>query len=220
MKTSTLAALALSSSLLAAAGVATAQPSSFAPEVSTQATSAAEHRQHSINVSPLGLVGGGFNANYERLRGHHGLLLEIGATDWTSEYRSTVNGALVEEESVSGRHATIGVGYRLHLSGRQHGWFVGAMLHHNFGSAEIRNMTVGRPVAEDDVAYRSTTLTAHVGKRWMLIGGLNLTARLGFGAADRQVDDDMADATAAAELQDTLDVPVAVDGELSLGWTF
>jgi len=224
MKTSSLAALALASSLLTTAGIAAAQPAAFAPGPAPAATVAAqtsvETRHHSINVSPLGLIGGGFNANYEYLSGRHGVIVELGTSDWTSEYTSTVNGQVVEQEETSGRHATLGVGYRLHFGGRQAGWFLGAMLHHNVGTAKIHNVDNGREVNEADIAYQSTTVTANVGRRFMLTRNLNLTARLGVGGAERKVTDDDASATAVAELNDTLDFPLAVDGELSLGWSF
>jgi hypothetical protein len=218
MKTSTLASLALSASLLTTAGVAAAQPA-YGPAALTAQTPV-ESRQHSVNISPLGLLGGGFNANYEYLSGRHGFLAEIGTTRWSSDYTSTVNGQVVEQEEIDGAHATVGIGYRMHFSGRQNSWFVGAMLHQNLGTASIDNMEDGRTVRAEDVAYRSTTLTANGGKRWMLGDHLNLTLRLGVGIAERKVIDDDADPMAAAELQDTIELPLAVDGELSLGWAF
>ncbi len=219
MTRSTLAAVALTSTLLATAGLATAQPADVYPVVAAKAPAAA--RQHSINVSPLGLIGGGFNANYEYLsRGHHGLLLEIGSGAWVNNHASSRNGVMVSETETDGRHGTVGVGYRYHLRGRQHGMFLGVVLHHNVGTASVRSTKNGQTVAGKDIAYESSTVTAHVGKRWMLTDGLNLTARLGFGSAERTVTDEDADPMAAAALQDSIDVPVAIDGELSLGWTF
>ena len=224
MKTSTLASFALASTLLASAGLAAAQPAMTAADAGAIASSAPapETRVHSINVSPLALLGGGFNLNYEYLTGggHHGFLVEVGSSSWTWERQTTVNGQMVRDEHMDGRHGTIGVGYRYHLRGRQAGGFLGIMLHESRGEADVRAMEDGVSSQDDAIGYTSSTLTVHAGKRWMLTRGLNLTARIGVGSAERKVDDEDADKMAAAELQDTLDIPLAVDGELSLGWTF
>lgn len=216
MTRSLLASLALSTSLLAASGAAVAQPADTYPA----APAPAPERVHSINVSPLGLLdGGGFNLNYERLFGSHGLILEVGTTEWSSTSRTTINGDVTDETSIDARHATLGVGYRWHWRGRQNSGFLGVMLHQNLGAADVVLMD-GDGRVEDEVAYRSTTFTGNVGKRWMIGDALNVTLRLGVGTADRQVIDDDADEMAAAELQDVIGIPLAVDGELSLGYTF
>jgi hypothetical protein len=199
-------------------GIAAAQPAY--PPASLTVETPTDPRHHSINVSPLGLVGGGFNANYEYLRGQHGFVAEIGTTSWSSTYKSTVNGVVVEDESIEGRHATVGLGYRWHIRSKQNSLFLGAMLHQNLGTADIHNVDNGVETMDKDIAYRSTTLTATVGKRWMLSDHVNITLRVGLGVAERKVIDDDANEMAKAELQDTIEFPLAADGELSLGWTF
>jgi hypothetical protein len=217
MKHTCLAALLASSALLTTAGIATAEP---ADSGGAPATTRHDARRNAVNLSVLGMLGGGFNLTYERMVGDgDGVVLEVGSTSWRGGSSESIDGRIVRESEIDARHATLGIGYRRHWRGGQHGGFAGVMLHQNVGSADVR-VTDGRDEAADQVAYRSTTLTAHVGKRWMLTDAINLTIRVGAGIADRDVIDTGADPMAVARLADAIDLPLAVDGELSLGYTF
>lgn len=166
-----------------------------------------QEKDDSINVSPLGLLFGNLAVTYERLfDGGHGLVAEVGY--------GFSNG-----DASSERHGGVGVGYRWHWRGRQDSGFLGVMLHQQVGHGEITTdeMTY-------DASVRLTSLTGNIGKRWMLGDAWNVTLRLGAGWGRYTVDIDEASAEAQQaedELNDILTLfPVAIDGELSVGYAF
>ena len=75
-----------------------------------------------------------------------------------------------------------------------------------------------------DMTIRTAQLVMNIGKRWQFDNGLNITARIGGGKAKRWVSTESTDPAAqeaVADVQDMLDfIPIALDGELSLGYSF
>ena len=75
-----------------------------------------------------------------------------------------------------------------------------------------------------DLSVRTIAVTGNIGKRWQLDNGLNVTARIGAGWASRTASTESSDPTAQKAAQDVEDLlaflPVAFDGELSLGYSF
>ena len=165
---------------------------------------------NSINVSPLGVLVGNYALTYERLfAGQHGLIVEGIATRSTGDDgNSTQFGG--------------GVGYRWHWRGRQNSGFLGIMIAQGFGTGEV---TVDNGAGEmtHAMTVRSTTVTGNIGKRWMF-GPVNLTVRfgLGYGHYVAKAKDDSQEAKNAEELMNDIlaFLPIGVDGELSLGYTF
>jgi len=167
-------------------------------------------RKNSVNLSPLGVLTGSYNLNYDRLFGAHGLIIE-----------SSLFARSDDDASSGGIGAAIG--YRWHLSGHQNSWFVGAMAGFlvGTGDAEIGS---GVNTMRFEVDTQVFSVVANIGKRWAWNNGLNLTIRAGAGYGNYSVttDSQSADAQQAVEKVDELlsIVPVAIDGELSLGYTF
>lgn len=161
---------------------------------------------NSINISPLGALVGNYALTYERLfGGSHGLVVEgIGTRSAGDEGSSLQFGA--------------GVGYRWHWSGKQNSGFLGVMLAQGFGTGEV---TINQ--MSHDMSVRSTTVTANVGKRWM-IGPANVTFRIGLGYGHHvaTAKDESQEAQEAEELMNDIlaFLPIGVDGELSVGYTF
>ncbi|MBA3541472.1 MAG: DUF3575 domain-containing protein [Deltaproteobacteria bacterium] len=168
---------------------------------------------HSINVSPLGLVFGNLAVSYEYLHdGTHGLVAE---------------GLLARASGDNSSSSALGagIGYRWHWRGKQNSGFLGVMFHQSVGSGDVtltddsgREMTYGMDV-------NVTTLTANVGKRWMLGDALNITLRVGLGYGHYSVNARAGESPEAEKaekrLNDLLELfPVGFDGELSLGYTF
>ena len=194
----------LLASLVAAPSLAHAQPAE--PAVSTSAAPA--ERPHSINLDPMGIVVGAYNANYEYLMGHHGLLAEGGFyTGGDADSRVTTYGAAL--------------GYRWHWRGRQNSGFVGAMLGFSGGSAVAASDDMSSTF---DISVQEASATLNVGKRWQLDMGLNITFRLGAGYAKRWFSTTSMDPDAQEAVETVEDImaflPVAFDGELSLGYSF
>jgi hypothetical protein len=165
---------------------------------------------NSINVSPLGVLVGNYAVTYERLfGGQHGLIVEgiatIGSND-DGDY-SQFGG---------------GVGYRWHWRGRQNSGFLGIMIAQSFGSGEVTISSGGAEMSHG-MSVRSTTVTGNVGKRWMF-GPVNLTVRLGLGYGHHvaKAKEDTQEAKNAEELMNDIlaFLPIGIDGELSVGYTF
>jgi|JI10StandDraft_1071094.scaffolds.fasta_scaffold108125_4 hypothetical protein len=170
---------------------------------------ARRERAHSINVNGGRALLGEYVVNYEYLAGHHGAIVEGGAAhDADGATSATTFGAAA--------------GYRLHWRGRQNSGFVGVMAGFYVGSAATT--TGGDDPMAVDLTVTELSLTANVGKRWQLANGLNVTWRIGGGYARRWVSTSSDDPDVAAAAQTVEDVlaflPIAVDGELSLGYSF
>jgi hypothetical protein len=164
-------------------------------------------RTHSINISPLGALVGDYALTYEHLfADQHGLIVEgIGTRSSGDEGKSLQFGG--------------GVGYRWHWRARQNSGFLGLMVAQRFGSGEVtvNGMT-------HDMSVRSTTVTANIGKRWMLTDAVNVTLRLGAGWG-HHVATAKEDTMAAKDAEETMNgllslLPIGLDGELSVGYTF
>lgn len=191
--------------LMGATATATAQPDGEA-----SAAAAAEPRHHSVNVNPLGALFGAYNVNYEYLGGSHGVVVE----------------AAFEHAGGAGASATTygaGAGWRWHWRGRQDSGFVGAMVRFAGGSAEATVTSDG--MAETfDLSVKELAVTVNVGKRWQFDSGLNITLRGGAGRAQRWFSTSSTDPDAqqaVADVEDLMEfIPIALDGEVSVGYTF
>jgi hypothetical protein len=178
-----------------------------AEEAPAAAVSKPAERRHSVNVSPLGIAFGAYSVNYEHLfAGGHGLLVEgsyahdtdddIGTSSW--------GGAL---------------GYRWHTNGTQDSLFLGVTAAYSQGHGY---MIIDDERYEVDLASKGVTV--NVGKRWQTAGGLNVTLRIGGGWGEHTVDADTSDPDgqrAEDDVNDFLELfPFAVEGELSIGYSF
>lgn len=190
--------------LVAMAGVAEAQPA-----VQATAPAPAAERHHSVNGNPMGILFGAYGLNYEYLGGSHGLVVEAAyARSGGDTASATTYGG--------------GAGWRWHWRGRQNSGFLGVMASFSGGTARA---TVSGDMPETfDLSLKQLSVTMNVGKRWQLDSGLNITARLGAGRAKRwfsttSTDPDAQEAVESVE--DVMDlIPIALDGELSLGYSF
>lgn len=183
----------------------------FTTTAHAQELELAPERTNSVNVSPLGLLIGSYSVNYEKLfGGSHGLLVE--------GYFANSSG-----DDASAFSLGLSVGYRWHWSGKQNSGFLGVNAGYGLGGAEA---TINTGAVEKTFSLDTTALalTANVGKRWAWDSGLNITLRIGAGYGNYGVstDDPDPDAQDAVEAVDTLlsFLPVAIDGELSIGYTF
>ncbi|MBA3502151.1 MAG: hypothetical protein M4D80_31230 [Myxococcota bacterium] len=166
---------------------------------------------NSINLSPLGALVGNYALTYERLfAGHHGLIVEGIAT-------------LSNGDDGDSRQFGGAVGYRWHWRGRQNSGFLGVMFAQGFGTGEVVTNVGGAGEMKHEMTVRSTTITANVGKRWMF-GPVNLTVRFGLGWGNHvaEAKEDTPEAKDAEELMNDIlaFLPIGIDGELSLGYTF
>lgn len=172
-------------------------------------------RANSININPLGAIFGSYTLNYERLfLNTHGLIIEgVFATSSNDDSNSTTFGG--------------SAGYRWHWSGEQDSGFLGAMVGYQQGSgdATVETTVNGQTTKETfQVDTNVFHVTANIGRRWAWDSGVNITFRFGAGYGDWKVstDDTSANAQDAVKLVDDLLnlLPVYLDGELSLGYTF
>lgn len=183
-------------------------PADEAPQTQEEA---APEKANSVNLNPLGVVFGSYSLNYERLfGGTHGLLVEGLFSSSSNDTSSTVAyGGLV--------------GYRWHWSGRQNSWFLGANVGYETGSGD-GTVTTNGVEEKFDLSVSRLSATANIGKRWAWDFGLNITFRVGagYGSYDVSTESDNPDVQDAVKTVDELlnFLPIAFDGELSLGWNF
>lgn len=208
---------ALAATTLLASAAYAQEPAPDAPDVepAAEASDSALTKSNSVNLSPLGIAIGSYALNYEHMfDGGHGVLAEgllsISSDDDAS---STAYGG--------------GVGYRWHWNGTQNSWFTGVNLSYLVGNgdATVERTSNGMTTREKfDVSLTEFAATANIGRRWAFDFGLNITFRVGAGYANRDVSTDSDDPLAqdAVQLMDDLlnFIPVALDGELSVGWVF
>ncbi len=203
--------LSFALSLLGVIALAPQARAQTEPSAPTAVIEAPPERANSINVSPIGIVLGAYNINYERLFGAHGLVLEAGF--------SHVSDDGDDSSSLGGSLA-----YRWHWRGRQNSGFLGLAAGMYDGTGEATVETSGGAEESHDVDVRSYYLVANIGKRWAWRNGLNITFRIGggYGYYDIEPRSDDPDAQKAADEVDDLlkRFPIAVDGELSVGYTF
>lgn len=174
-------------------------------------TSAARERTVSINLDPGGVIQGYYGGNAEWLHGAHGVLVEA------SYFRKGD-----DTSSISGFGGTLG--YRWHWRGQMNSGFLGVNASAGVGSASTTTMNSAGTTTTWDLSVRTIAVTGNIGKRWQLDNGLNITARIGAGWASRTAStssDDPSAKQAAEDVEDLLAfLPVAFDGELSLGYSF
>jgi hypothetical protein len=183
----------------------------------------ASPRENSFNLSPLGLLYGSYSLNYEHLSGGtHGLLID-GHIDRDSGTASASDSSGTTTGTSRSTDYGIGVGYRWHWSGEQSSGFLGLMAGYTVGSG-TSTLTSGNMTSRFDLKIRAPWVVANIGKRWQWDSGLNITFRIGGGLAKYTVTTTSMDPdaqTAVKFLQDILTLlPIAFDGELSVGYTF
>lgn len=176
-------------------------------------------KENSINASPIGVLLGSYSLNYEHLfNGTHGLMAEgnVGISSGTSSSGT---------ETSSSKSTTYGggVGYRWHWSGRQQSGFLGIMGGYSAGSGSS-TITTGGTAQTFDLTITAPWLVGNIGKRWQWDSGVNFTFRVGAGWAKYSVSTSSADPQAKDAVKFLQDVltrfPIALDGELSVGYTF
>ena len=184
---------------------AEAAPAEEAP--AADVAEASGEKVHSINPDLFGLVNGSYRLNYVYLMdGTHGFLVEP-----TLEMNSSGNESYTSYGAI--------VGYRWHWDGGQDSGFLGVNIGYLTGTGVS---TQGG--TDYDLTVTSFEMVPNIGWRWAWDFGLNITFRAGIGygnhSASTSSDDPAAQAGVEA-LDDLLSfLPVAVDGELSLGWNF
>ena len=180
-------------------------------------------RENSFNLSPLGLLLGSYSLNYEHLSGGtHGLLID-GHIDRDSGTATTADSSGTTTGTSRSTDYGIGAGYRWHWSGEQSSGFLGLMAGYTVGSG-TSTLTSGNTTSRFDLTIRAPWVVANIGKRWQWDSGVNITFRIGGGWAKYTVTTTSTDPdaqTAVKFLQDILTLlPIAFDGELSVGYSF
>jgi hypothetical protein len=202
--------LALALAGVAGSTIAVASPAR-AEAPAGEIAAAPRERENSINLSPLGFALGSYYLNSERLfDGTHGVLVEGGF-------------AHSADDSTSSTSLGGGLGYRWHWRGRQNSGFLGVNASFYRGTADA-SIESGGSEKSFDLDVTSYALTANVGKRWAWDNGLNVTFRIGGGYGNYDVTTDSTDPDAKEVAEDVDDFltlfPIALDGELSLGYAF
>lgn len=205
-----LGTILISIPLLASSAVAQV-PSEASVEPVADVEKSGTSKENSVNLSPLGVLSGSYGLNYERLfGGYHGLLVEGNF--------SRSSGDDASSSSLGGT-----LGYRFHWRGKQDSGFLGINLGYHTGSGE-GSIDNGAEVKTFDVDTTVSSITANIGRRWAWDSGLNITFRIGAGKGNYDVstDSDDPDAQNVVEAVDDLlaFLPVAFDGELSVGYMF
>ena len=201
------AALATAAFAFAARPARADEPTTTIPSVSA----APAERTMSINIDPLGAIQGYYGGNFEWLHGSNGVVVE-------ADYWHSAND--VASAGGGGAH----VGYRFHWRGRQNSGFLGLMVGGGVGTGTGTLTNSAGQQMTYDMSVNTLEVTADIGKRWQLDNGLNITFRIGGGWANRTVTTTSSDPDvkqAAKDFQDVLAfLPIALDGELSLGYSF
>jgi hypothetical protein len=182
-------------------------------------TAAPPPKENSINISPLGVVFGGYSLNYEHLwDGMHGVVVE-------GEFSHASGTSTESSNSVSASSTSYGgaAGYRWHWSGRQDSGFLGLMAGYDVGTGS-GTVTRGGTAKSIDLTLKASRFVANIGKRWQWDSGFNITFRIGAGWAKYEVSSNSSDPQAqdaVKGLQNVLTlIPIAFDGELSIGYSF
>lgn len=187
---------------------AAAVPAEGAEAVVMAAPAERAPRLNSVNGHPWGALYGAFAFNYERLlTATHGVLVEgeyvhFGDSD---DYVTSYGGNL---------------GWRWHWSGGQDSGFLGANLGYRHGGAGV-NVAGGEG---HSLSVDTLYVVMNVGRRFAWKSGFNITLRIGGGRARHSVTADSDDPD-AQDAVDTIEsilnfIPVAVDGELSVGYAW
>jgi hypothetical protein len=203
----------LTAALATAAFAFAARPAAADGSTATMpsVTAAPAERTVSINVDPFGAIQGYYGGNVEWLHGSNGVVVD-------ADYWHSAND--VASAGGAGGH----VGYRWHWRGRQNSGFLGLMVGGGYGTGTGTVTNNAGQSMTYDMTINTLEVTADIGKRWQLDNGLNITFRIGGGYAQRtasttSTDPDVQQAT--KDFQDVLAfLPIAFDGELSLGYSF
>lgn len=179
-------------------------------ELAAAAAPAPAERKHSVNLG-VGTTWGAPSISYEFLgAGGHGLVLEA-----SGFYRFAEEG--------HSRGAGGAIGYRWHASRQQDSGFLGVHVGFDRGQSPIL-VTTNDMEETFQVNDQTFYVVGNFGKRWLLSTNFNITARLGAGYARRSLDVSDDDAEIRDEvffLEQIIGlVPVTIDGELSVGYTF
>ena len=161
--------------------------------------------KHSFNFNLFELLYRNFSMNYEYLlSGYHGLIAE---------------GLFSHSFKDGSNFGEASIGYRLHFSRKQESSFLGVTAGLGFGSGKVgwHDNTIQQKLG-------TKFLALNYGKRWIFDSGLNITTRLGVGYGFHRVSTDDNEPIA----QDVVNImnesfkllPVHLDIELSIGWTF
>jgi hypothetical protein len=209
MTTNTRLVSAAAASLLMLSSVSVAAADESVVQQREAAPAPAE-RKHSINLG-VGTAWLDPSISYEYLAsGGHALVLEANA----------FYDLAIGDDSMG---AGAAIGYRWHTNGTQNSPFLGVHVGYDRGRSSITTETNGMSETSN-LDHQTFYVVGNVGKRWLLRTNFNITARLGAGYAQRSLDTDSDDAL-TRELVWTAEeffdgVPVTVDGELSVGYTF
>jgi hypothetical protein len=176
-------------------------------------------RVNSVNGNPLGFLFGSYSLNYERLvDGTHGFMIEGNLAHSTGTSNSGTETSSNKSTTYGG-----GAGYRWHWSGQQQSGFLGLMAGYSVG-AGTSTITSGGMSNSFDLTIKAPWVVANIGKRWQWDSGLNLTFRIGGGWAKYTVTTSSMDPQAQDAVKFVQDIltliPIALDGELSLGYSF
>lgn len=176
-------------------------------------------RVNSVNGNPIGFLFGSYSLNYERLvNGTHGFLIEGNLSRSTG----SVNNGTETSSNTSTTYGG-GAGYRWHWSGQQNSGFLGLMAGYSVGAGKS-TITDGGVSNSFDLTIKAPWVVANIGKRWQWDNGINLTFRIGGGWASYTVSTSSTDPQAQDAVRFVQDIltliPIALDGELSIGYTF
>ncbi len=183
------------------------EPAAGGPRPADVTVRAPAPRLNSVNGHPWGILIGAYSVNYERLLGPtHGVMVEGeyvrfgGDEDYVTSYGGNV-------------------GYRWHWSGGQDSGFLGANLGYRHGGAGVSGGGEAHSLSVDTVY-----VVMNVGRRFAWRSGFNITLRIGGGRAWHSVTAE-SDNPDAEEAEETIEkilnfIPVALDGELSVGYAF
>ncbi len=175
-----------------------------------EAARAPAARKHSVNLG-VGTSWLDPSISYEYLAsGGHALVLEANAF-YDLNFGDDSMGA------------GAAIGYRWHTNGTQNSPFLGVHVGYDRGRSPVTSETNGMSETSN-LDHQTFYVVGNVGKRWLLRTNFNITARLGAGYARRELDTNDDDALTregvwtAEEFFDGM--PVTIDGELSVGYTF
>lgn len=192
-------------------------PSYYAPPIVV--APAPPPKENSVNASPLGMFWGNYSLNYERLvSGTHGFMIEGSFAHYTGTSLSSGESSSSKSTNYGG-----GIGYRWHWSRQQNSGFLGLMAGYSVGSGES-TITSSGMTNTFDLTIKAPWVVANIGKRWQWDSGLNITFRVGAGWAKYTVSSNSTDPQAQEAVQFVQDIltliPIALDGELSVGYSF
>lgn len=213
--------------MLSGIGAATAGES---PAIEPGAAPAREERHHSLNLGLEGLAGAP-SLIYEYLWADgRALVIEahfVSRPELDGATAVGFGGVVGLVLDAAGRSESYGqgavglgaaIGYRRHWRQRQDSPFFGVHAGYDLGESVADRTDVVL------VGHQSFYVAGNIGRRWLVSDGVNITARIGAGLIYRVYFEDFGepeDIAPVRYLDDLLDqLPITVDGELSVGYTF